>query len=57
MSIWPSCILEAISTLIGKYLKLVDQFTYRARSVSSFKSDVNTRLKKVQDAVVRLSIL
>ena len=36
-----------ISTLNGSSLKLVDKFIYQGSSVSSTKTDINTRLAKV----------
>ena len=47
----------AISTLTGNPLKLVDQFTYLARNISSTESDVNVRLVKAWNVVEMLSII
>ena len=44
-----------ISTLNGSSLKLVDKFTYPGSSVSSTKTDINTRLAKAWTAIDRLS--
>ena len=46
-----------ISTLNGKSLKLVDQFTYPSRNISSTESDVNIGLLKVWTAIDWLSII
>ena len=45
---------EAISTLSGKLLKLVDKFTYLGSSISSTESDVNICLAKVWSAIHKL---
>ena len=46
-----------ISTLDGKPLKLVDQFTYLGSNISSTESDVNIRIGKAWTAIDRLSII
>ena len=46
-----------ISTLNGSSLKLVDKFTYLGSSVSSTKTDINTRLAKARSAIDRLSVI
>ena len=48
---------EAISSLSGKPLKLIDKFTYLSSSISSTISDVNIHLSKVQTVIDMLSIL
>ena len=45
------------STLSGKPLKVVDQFTYLGSNISSIESDVNIRFVKVRNAIDRLSII
>ena len=45
------------STLNGSSLKLVDKFTYLGSSVSSTKTDINTRLAKAWTAIDRLSVI
>ena len=47
---------EAISTLSGKPLKLVDKFTYFGNNISSIESNINARLEKSWNAIDRLSI-
>ena len=47
---------ETISSLSGKPLKLVDQFTYLDSNISSTESAVNIHLAKACDAIGRLSI-
>ena len=42
-----------ISTLKGRPLKLVDNFTYRGSGVSSTENDINTRLVKALTAIDR----
>ena len=46
-----------ISTLNGCSLKLVDRFTYLGSSVSSTKTDINTRLAKTWPTIDRLSVI
>ena len=46
-----------ISTLNGRSLKLVDEFTYLGSSVSSTENDINTRQAKAWTAIDRLSVL
>ena len=46
-----------ISTLDGRFLKLVDKFTYLASSVSSTEKDIETRLTKAWTAIDKLSII
>ena len=46
----------AFPTLCGVPVKLIDQFTYLGRNISSTESGVNIRIKKAQTAVHRLSI-
>ena len=46
-----------ILILKGGPLKLVDKFTYLGSSVSSTKTDINTRLEKAWTAIDRLSII
>ena len=46
-----------ISTLNGSSLKLVDKFTYQGSSVSSIKTDIDTRLTKAWTANNRLSVI
>ena len=48
---------QAISTLSGRPLKLVDKFTYLGRSILSIESDVNIRFAKAWIAIDRLSIV
>ena len=50
-------ITGGISTLNGSPLEQVDKFTYLGSSVSSTKSDINTRLAKAWAAIDRLSII
>ena len=45
-----------ISTLNSSSLKLVDKFTYLESSVSSTKTDIDTRLTKAWTAINRLSV-
>ena len=47
---------DNISTLNGSSLKLVDKFIYRGSSVSSTKTDFNTRLAKAWTAFDRLPV-
>ena len=46
-----------IFTLNSSSLKLVDKFTYRGSSVSSTKTDINTRLAKAGTGINRLSAI
>ena len=46
-----------ISTLNGSSLKLVNKFTYLGSSVSSTKTDIDTRLTKAWTAINRLSVI
>ena len=46
-----------ISTLGGSFLKLVDKFTYLESSVSSTKTDIDTRLTKAWTAIDSLSVI
>ena len=46
-----------ISTQDGSSLKLVDNFTYIGRSVSSTEKDIDTRLMKAWTAIDKLSII
>ena len=46
-----------ISTLDGKFLKLVDQFTYLVSNISSTESDVNICIGKEWTAIDRLLII
>ena len=46
-----------IFTLNSSSLKLVDKFTYQGSSVSSTKTDINTRLAKAWTAIDRLSVI
>ena len=46
-----------ISTLNGSSLKLVDKFTYLGSSVSSTKTDIDTRLAKAWTAINRLLVI
>ena len=46
-----------ISTLMGGPLKLVDKFTYRGSSVSSYKNFINKWLAKALKAIDRLSAI
>ena len=46
-----------ISRRNGSSLKLVDKFTYLGNSVSSTKTDINTRLAKSWTAISRLSVI
>ena len=46
-----------ISTLDGTSLKLVDEFTYLASSISSTEKDIDIRLMKAWTAINRLSII
>ena len=48
---------EAISTLSGWPLKLVDKFTYLSSNISSTESDINICLAKVWTTIDRLSII
>ena len=45
------------STQNGSSLKLVDKFTYLGSSVSSTKTNINTRLAKAWKAINRLSVI
>ena len=47
----------AISTLCGKPLKLVDQFTYLSSNISSPERDVNICITKVWNALDRLLLI
>ena len=47
----------AISTLIGKPLKFVDQFTYLDSNISSTEIDVRIHLAKAWNAINWLSII
>ena len=46
-----------ISTLNVSSLKLVDKFSYWGSSVSSTKTDIDTRLTKARTAINRLSVI
>ena len=46
-----------ISTLGGRSLKLVDNFTYQGISVSSTGKDIDTRLTKAWKAIDKLSVI
>ena len=46
----------AISTLNGKPLKLVDQFTYLCSNISLTESDVDIRIGKAGAAIDRLLV-
>jgi len=46
-----------ISTLDGKPLKSVEQFTYLGSNISSTESDVNTRIAKAWSATNKLSVI
>ena len=46
-----------ISTLNGSSLKLVDKFTYLGSSVSSTKTNIDTRITKAWTAINRLSVI
>ena len=46
-----------ISSLNGSSLKLIDNFTYLGRSVSSTETDINTRLAKAWTTIDRLSVI
>ena len=46
-----------ISTLDGKPLKPVEQFTYLGSNISSTESDVNTRIGQAWSATNRLSAI
>ena len=46
-----------VSTLNGSSLKLVDNFPYLGSSVSSTKTDINTRLAKAWTAFDSLSVI
>ena len=46
-----------ISTLDGKSLKPVEQFTYLGSNISSTESDVNTRIGKAWAATNKLSVI
>ena len=48
---------DDISTLNGRSLKAVDNFTYLGSSVSSTENDINTRLAKAWTAIDRLSVV
>ena len=47
----------AISTLIGRPIKLIDRFTYLGNDISSTESDVNMCPAKACTAINRLSII
>ena len=51
------CQTGDISPLNGSSLKLADKFTYLGSSVSSNKTDINTRLAKAWTALDRLSVI
>ena len=57
MQIRQSKTKKIISTLSGKPLKLVDQFTYLGSNISSTESYVYIRQVKVWNAIDRLSIV
>ena len=46
-----------ISTLNGKFVKLVDKFTVLGSSVSSTENGINTRQAKAWTAIDRLSVI
>ena len=46
-----------IFTLSSSSLKLVDKFTYLGSSISSAKTDINTRLAKAWTAIDKLSVI
>ena len=48
---------RAISTLNGKLLKLVDQFTYHGSNISSTERDVNICIRNIWTAIDRLLII
>ena len=48
---------EAISTLNGKSLKVVDQVPYIGYHISSTESDINIRIENVWTAIDRLSVI
>ena len=48
---------EAITTLSGEHMKLVNKFTYLGSSISSTESDVHKGQAKVWTAIDRLSII
>ena len=52
MCYWPN---GDIFTLDGKRLKVVDNFTYLGRDISSTERDINTRIGKAWTAMDRLS--
>ena len=56
---WNICALDkqATLTLSGNTMKLVDKFTYLGSTVSSTKTDINTRLAKAWTAIHRLSVI
>ena len=47
----------AIFILGGKFLKLIEKFTYFDSSISSTKSDVNIRQVEAWNAIDRLSFI
>ena len=47
----------AISTLNGKFLKLVDHFTYLGSNILSTESNVNIRIVEAWTAIDRLWII
>ena len=47
---------EAISTLSGRALKLIDKFTYPSSNIFSTESEVNIRLVKAWTAIGMISI-
>ena len=51
------CLEQNISTLSGKPLEFVNQFTYFSDNISSTESEVSIRLAKVWTAFDRLSII
>ena len=48
---------SSIATLIGKLLKIVNQFTYFDSSISSTESDVNKHIGRAQTAIDRLTTI
>ena len=48
---------EVIATVNGKFLKLVEQFTYLGSNISSTEIDVNIHQEKVRIAIEKLSII
>ena len=49
--------MRAISTLSGKHLKSVDQFTYLGSNILSTESNVNIRRGKAWNAIEKLLII